>query len=26
VLAVRQFDADDPEIAPRLARWRGAFA
>jgi HK97 family phage prohead protease len=26
VLAVRHFDADDPEIAPRLARWRGAFA
>ena len=26
VLAVRQFDADDPDIAPRLARWRGAFA
>jgi len=26
VLSVRQFDADDPEIAPRLARWRGAFA
>ncbi len=24
--AVRHFDADDPEIAPRLARWRGAFA
>jgi hypothetical protein len=26
VLAVRHFDADDPEIAPKLARWRGAFA
>ena len=26
VLAVRHFDADDPATAPRLARWRSAFA
>ena len=26
VLPVRHFDADDPETAPRLARWGSAFA